>query len=60
MATIVAEKFLDQYRESVMLPSVDVLDALGPTMLLMSKKLLFLGRQLLITCSEAPCCSGAN
>ncbi|KAF6026163.1 NUP85 [Bugula neritina] len=62
MATIVAEKFLDQYRESVMLPSVDVLDALGPTMLLMSKKLLFLVKlrefhQLVDTGEEKEACS---
>ena len=42
MATIVAERFLDNYREDIVHSTADVLDALGSTVF-MSKKLLFLG-----------------
>ncbi|XP_067946539.1 nuclear pore complex protein Nup85-like isoform X2 [Watersipora subatra] len=43
MATIVAERFIEGYRQQTH-TTTDVLDALGSTMLLMSKNLLFLAK----------------
>lgn len=49
MATIIAERFLELYRQQNVIHSADVLDNLGSSMLI-SKKLLFLGNEL-VSCS---------
>ena len=51
MATLVAERFFDKYNEQTLADCMDVLDALGSTMLI-SKNLIFLG--LLFLCSVIP------